>query len=161
MRRGFLNNTKASDSDNTGPGRNQRRSSAPEHATSHSENTRPLRSEHRYSSPEHAVFCQMTSRQVFLTSEAAVLSLCRSQEREAGRYYFRAITSIHRIQRSLPPYEPSMTPVGMILASGREPTRFVVARLYYQDLGKAIRCMFFGIWRVVHEMARHGFLLLR
>ena len=114
----------------------------------------PLRSEHCCNAPEHAVFCLMASRLTFLTCETSVLFLCRQQERARkplvnAMLYCQHIAMIDDALKEFTLYEHSMTPMGQLLRTNREPCRFLLTRLYYQGLGIPFKQMFFCLWHAV------------
>ena len=102
------------------------------------------------SAPEHAVFCRFTWLLSHLTGDVPVLCLCRGQEREAARYYFRSIAT-HRAFL----HRPAESSMGLALTTGREPSLMLI-RIYFNVLSAEVHALFFSLWQVAHELERRG-----
>ena len=96
----------------------------------------------------HDVLCLVASQLAFFTGAIPVLELCRGQERWLWMRirYIQPFTA--RLQDSIARL-PLPSPISMILATHCEPTRFLVARMFFYDLGGPLLVLFFNIWRAV------------
>jgi hypothetical protein len=102
--------------------------------------------------PEHAVFCRLTWLLSHLTGDVPVLCLCRGQEREAARYYFRSIAS-HRTFL----HRPAESAMGLALGQVRMDILMLIRR-YVDMLSDEVQELFFSLWQVAHELERRGCL---
>ena len=88
----------------------------------------------------HDVLCLVASQLAFFTGASPVLELCRGQD--------RLLWFIARLQDRIATL-PLPSPISVILATHYEPTRFLVARMFFYDLGGPLLALFFNIWRTV------------
>ena len=94
------------------------------------------------------VLCLVASQLAFFTGAISVLELCRGQNRCLYIRIRDAQTFIARLQNAIARL-PLPSPISMILATHCEPTRFLVARMFFYDLGGPLLTLFFNIWRAV------------
>ena len=96
----------------------------------------------------HDVLCLVASQLALFTGAIPVLELCRGQDRWLWmriHYTQTFIASLQDVTAKL----PLPSPISMILATHYEPTRFLVARMFFYDLGGPLLALFFNIWRAV------------
>ena len=93
----------------------------------------------------HDVLCLVASQLALFTDAIPVLELCRGQDRWLWRRIRYAQLFIARGIAML----PLPSPISVILAKRDEPTRFLVARMFFYDLGGPLLALFFNIWRAV------------
>lgn len=96
----------------------------------------------------HDVLCLVASQLAFFTGAIPVLELCRGQDRCLFLRIRYSQTFIASIKDGIAKL-PLPSPISMILATHCEPTRFLVARMFFYDLGGPLRALFFNIWRAV------------
>ena len=97
--------------------------------------------ERRFSVAEHEVFCCIASPLALFAGEAAVLHLCRDQEREL----WRLVVSIAAARAGVAML-PLPSPVKIISDMGCEPSRLLVARMC-SARRLVLPRLFFLIWR--------------
>ena len=96
----------------------------------------------------HDVLCLVASQLALFTGAIPVLELCRGQDRWLWmriRYVQTFIASLQNAMKSL----PLPSPISLIKATHCEPSRLMVARLFFCDQGKPLRALFFNIWRTL------------
>ena len=96
----------------------------------------------------HDVLCLVASQLALFTGAIPVLELCRGQDTWLWmriRYIQPFIARLQGLIARL----PLPSPISMILATHYEPTRFLVARMFFYDLGGKLLALFFNIWRAV------------
>ena len=98
------------------------------------------------SGPPHEVFCDMASPLAYFTDEAAVLYLCQNQDRESGQRHLSFRTYCRSARKVLEGWQ-HVTPMGMVVATGREPTRYHLACMYFYELPRPLLNICFGIWQ--------------
>ena len=94
----------------------------------------------------HDVLCLLASQLAFFTGESTVLELCRGQDSWLWTHTQCTQRFIARLQDVITKL-PLPSPISMILATHCEPTRFLVARMFFYDLGRPLRILFFNLWR--------------
>ena len=95
----------------------------------------------------HDVLCLMASQLALFTSAIPVLEVCRAQDRWLWMRNAHAQQFTSRV-RSAVAMLPLPSPMSLIFATHREPNRFLLARLFFYDIGRQLRNLFFQIWRV-------------
>lgn len=105
------------------------------------------RPERGFTASGQEVLCVLASRLALFTGEASVLGLCRGQERELWMRIGHFIPFMSNI-RAMIATLPLPSPMSIVFATLREPNRFLLAHLFFYDLGRQLRCLFFQIWRV-------------
>ena len=105
---------------------------------------------------EEDVLCLVASQLALFTGAIPVLELCRGQDRTLWMriLYMRRRDMQVSLQYSIAKL-PLPSPISMILATPCEPTRLMVDRLFFCDLGKALLATFFDIWHVVRYKQSH------
>ena len=88
------------------------------------------------------------SKLAFFTGAVPVLELCRDQDRWLWVDMRKTQRMMARLQNGIAKL-PLPSPISMILATHCEPTRFLVARMFFYDLGGPLLTLFFNIWRAV------------
>ena len=98
----------------------------------------------------HDVLCLVASQLALFTGAIPVLELCRGQDRTLWMriLYIRRREMQASLQYAIAKL-PLPSPISMILATPCEPTRLMVDRLFFCDLGKALLATFFDIWQAV------------
>ena len=96
----------------------------------------------------HDVLCLVASQLALFTGAIPVLELCRGQDRWLWMRIRYVQTFIASLQNGIAML-PLPSPISVILAKCHEPTRFLVARLFFYDLGRPLLTLFFNIWRAV------------
>ena len=97
---------------------------------------------------EEDVLCLVASQLALFTGAIPVLELCRGQDRWLWMRIRCTQPFIASLQDGIAKL-PLPSPISMILATHDEPTRFLVARLFFYDLGGPLLALFFNIWRAV------------
>ena len=82
----------------------------------------------------HDVLCLVASQLAFFTGAIPVLELCRDQDRWLWVDMRKTQRMMARLQNGIAKL-PLPSPISMILATHCEPTRFLVARMFFYDLG--------------------------
>ena len=103
----------------------------------------------------HDVLCLVASQLAFFTGAIPVLELCRGQDRWLWIRIRSLQSFIARLQDGIAGL-PLPSPISMILATHCEPNRFLVARMFFYDLGRPLRKLFFNIWRVARYTPNFG-----
>ena len=98
----------------------------------------------------HDVLCLVASQLAFFTDAIPVLELCRGQDRWLFLRIRNSQTFIASIKDAIAKL-PLPSPISMILATHCEPTRFLVARMFFYDLGGPLLALFFNISRAVRH----------
>ena len=96
----------------------------------------------------HDVLCLLASQLAFFTNQIPVLQLCRGQHRQLFNRTRRIQFYIASVQNAME-ILPLPSPISLIKATGYEPTRLMVAQVFFCDQGKLLRGLFFNIWRTV------------
>ena len=96
----------------------------------------------------HDVLCLVASQLALFTGAIPVLELCRGQDRWLWMRIHYTQTFIASLQDGIAKL-PLPSPISMILATHYEPTRFLVARMFFRYLGGPLLALFFNIWRAV------------
>ena len=95
----------------------------------------------------HSVLCLMASQLALFTGAIAVLEICSTQDRQLWMHIGYAQPCILRIRNTIT-YFPLPSPVSWIRATHRKPNKFLLAQLFFYDIGKEVRNLFFHIWRL-------------
>ena len=104
----------------------------------------------------HDALCLVASQLALFTAAIPVLQLCRGQDRSLWMHirYKRQGEIDAKVKAHLQDriaMLPLPSPISMILATHCEPTRLMVARLFFCDLGAPLLALFFNIWRKVRD----------
>ena len=95
----------------------------------------------------HNVLCLVASQLALFTGAIPVLELCRAQDRRLWMRIGHAQPFISSVRVAIAML-PLPSPISLILGTHREPNRFLVAQLFFYDLARQLRTLFFEIWRV-------------
>ena len=95
----------------------------------------------------HDVLCLVASQLALFTGAIPVLELCRAQDRRLWMRIGHAQPFISRVRGAIAML-PLPSPISLIFATHREPNRLLLAQLFFYDIGRQLRNLFFQIWRV-------------
>ena len=95
----------------------------------------------------HGVFCLMASQLALFTGAIAVLEICSTQDRQLWMRIGHAQPFISWARGAIAML-PLPSPISLIFATHREPNRLLLAQLFFYDIGRQLRNLFFQIWRV-------------
>ena len=93
------------------------------------------------------VLCLMASQLALFTGAIPVLELCRAQDRRLRMRIGHAQPFISRVRGAVAML-PLPSPMSLTFATHRAPNRSLLARLFFYDIGRQLRNLFFQIWRV-------------
>ena len=95
----------------------------------------------------HDVLCVVASQLALFTGAIPVLELCRAQDRRLWMRIGHAQPFISSVRGAIAML-PLPSPISSIVATHREPNRLLLAQLFFYDIGRQLRNLFFQIWRV-------------
>ena len=95
----------------------------------------------------HDVLCLMASQLALFTSAIPMLELCRAQDRRLWMRIGHAQPFISSVRGAVAML-PLPSPISLIFATHREPNRLLLAQLFFYEIGRQLRPLFFQIWRV-------------